>query len=57
MSKNFENCVSNKGRVRRISGPNKRFGLTGGEYVNVCFINGKMNRGEVYQKERVDIKK
>lgn len=51
MPADFEKCVKNKGRVKRISGPNKQFGLEKGEYLNVCFLENEMFRGEVHQKE------
>lgn len=52
MPKDFERCVKAGGRVRRISGPNKHFGLGPDEYLNVCFLNGEMFRGEVHKKEK-----
>jgi len=51
MPKDFDNCVKRGGRVRRISGPNKQFGLEKGEYLDICFMNGEMYRGEVKKKE------
>ena len=50
MPEAFEKCIANKGRVRRISGPNKQFGLGEGEYINVCFLENEMFRGEVHKK-------
>lgn len=47
----FESCISQGGRVRRISGPNKRFGLSKGQYLNICFRDGKMHRGHVKTKQ------
>lgn len=47
----FEKCVRNKGRVRTVSGPSKKFGLAPGEYVHICFLKGEMFRGEVKKKE------
>lgn len=46
MPKDFEDCVKGGGRVRTISGPNKRFGLAAGEFVHVCFNKSGMHRGE-----------
>ena len=46
MPAGFDRCVKKGGKVRRISGPSKRWGLRKGEYVNVCFLGGKMWRGE-----------
>ncbi len=51
MSKEFDFCVKEGGRVRRFSGPSKEHGLKKGEYVNICFSkDGKSVRGEVKQK-------
>lgn len=36
----FNKCVKGGGRVRRISGPNKKFGLKADQYVNICFPKG-----------------
>lgn len=47
MPQAFDNCVKNGGRVRRVSGPNKKNGLAKGEYVNYCFLDGKSHRGYV----------
>lgn len=41
----FDACVRNGGRVRRVSGPNKKLHLEAGEYCNVCFKGGKSFRG------------
>jgi len=50
MPKEFEDCVKRGGRVRTISGPSKTYGLKAGQYMRVCFIDGKMYRGEVKTK-------
>jgi hypothetical protein len=47
MPKSFEDCVKKGGKVRTIAGANKAFGVTKGKYVRVCFLKGKMFRGEV----------
>ena len=52
MPRAFENCIKKGGRVKRISGPNKKFGLKAGEYINVCFLNDKMYRGEKHKKKK-----
>ena len=52
MPKPFEDCVKNKGKVRRVSGPDKEHGLAKGEYVNYCVLNGKSYRGEVRKMEK-----
>ena len=36
----FNKCVKGGGRVRTITGPNKRFGLKGDEFVRICFPRG-----------------
>lgn len=53
MPKQFENCIAKKGRVRRISGPNERFGLKKGQYINICFLGKEMYRGELRTKKKV----
>ena len=55
MPADFERCVSSGGRVRAVSGPNKKFGLSKEQYVNFCFKDGKSYRGEV--KTKKDTKK
>lgn len=53
MPAGFEKCVSEGGRVRRVSGPNKEHGLKAGEYVNYCYDkSGNSFRGEVKTKEK-----
>ena len=51
MPRDYEICVRNKGRVRRVSGPAKDHGLGPDEYVNYCYIEGESFRGEVHKKE------
>jgi len=50
MPAEFENCVRKGGRVRTISGPSKKFGLSKDQYVRLCFLKGKTYRGEVRTK-------
>jgi len=57
MPHNFEVCVRNGGRVRRVSGPSKDHGLGPDEYVNYCFLENESFRGEVYKKEKQSEKK
>ena len=54
MPESFTRCVSSGGRVRTISGPRKQFGLSSGQFMRVCFKDGKMFRGEkkVNQKKK-----
>ncbi len=40
MPKEFENCVAGGGRVRTMSGPNKKFGLSKGQFRRICFPKG-----------------
>lgn len=54
---NFDKCVRNKGRVRTITGPDKKFGLEKNEYRHACFIRGEMHLGEIKQKKEQDGKK
>ncbi|MCK9520694.1 MAG: hypothetical protein M0R74_16975 [Dehalococcoidia bacterium] len=51
MPRDFEVCVKKGGKVKRIAGPNDQFGLKKGEYMNVCFINNEMFRGEKHKAE------
>ena len=51
MPSGFDRCEKMGGRVRTISGPNKRFGLKAGQYIHVCFDKkGNMHRG--YEKTK-----
>lgn len=52
MPADFEKCVSDGGRVRTVSGPDKEHGLGKGEYVKYCYKNGKSFRGEVHKKKK-----
>lgn len=52
MPKAFDDCVKGGGRVRTISGPNKKFGLGKNEYVKVCFNKSGMHRGYKHTNER-----
>ncbi|MCX7589703.1 MAG: hypothetical protein N2Z85_02065 [Patescibacteria group bacterium] len=47
MPKPFEDCVKKGGKVRTITSENRKFGLKKDEYMRVCFLNGKMYRGEI----------
>jgi len=51
MPKDFERCVKQGGRVRTVAGPSKAFGLSAGQYMHFCFLNGKSYRGEVKHKK------
>jgi len=46
MPEAFEKCKNNGGRIRTVTGPSKRFGLSAGEYKHICFLNGEMYEGE-----------
>lgn len=48
----FLKCVKDKGRVRTISGPDKKMGLKEGQFVRVCFKDGKMHRGHTESKKK-----
>lgn len=54
MPKLFEECVRRGGRVRRISYPSKKFNLKKGEYINICFLNGRMFLGEKHKIKNND---
>lgn len=52
MPKAFEKCVKEKGRVRRISGPNKKYKLKKGEYMNICWDKDNVpHHGETHKKK------
>ena len=53
MPKAFDAAVHAGGKVRTISGPDKRFGLHAGEYMHVVWHKGKMIRGDVKKKNKV----
>ena len=53
MPKAFEKCVREKGRVRRISGPNKKYKLKKGEYMNICWDKDNIpHHGETHKKKK-----
>ena len=52
MPKDFMRCVNNNGKVRTVSGENKLYGLKKGQYVHICFLKGKMFKGEIKTKEK-----
>lgn len=53
----FEKCVSEGGKVRTVSGPNKSQGLKGGQYVKFCTKDGKTHRGYVKSKSTKNVKR
>lgn len=46
MPKDFDQCVSNGGKVRTKS-------LGKGEYMHICFLNGKSYSGEVKKYKKI----
>ena len=52
MPKSFDSCVSGGGRVRTVSGPNKKMGLSKSQYCKVCFDGKGMHRGHVKTKSK-----
>ena len=46
----FERARKAGAKIRTISGPNKKFGLTEGQYMHVAILNGKLYRG--YKKRK-----
>ena len=49
MPQKFESCISKGGKVRRISGPDKRWKVPKGHWRNICFLpNGKTYPGELH---------
>jgi len=51
MPKDFNQCVSNGGRVRTVTGPNKKYGLKKGQYVHVCFDKKGQHKGHIKTKK------
>ncbi len=51
MPKGFDKCQRNGGRIRTVSGPAKAHGLSKGEYVRYCYLNGESYRGHVKKKK------
>lgn len=50
--KKFDKCVREGGRVRRISGPSKRWKVKKGEYRNICWDKKNIpHRGELHKKK------
>ena len=48
MPAGFEKCVSGGGKVRTMTGPNKKMGLSEGQFVRICISKGgNVHRGEV----------
>jgi len=57
MPAGFDKCEKEGGKMRTVSGPNKRFGLGNGEYVHICFDKkGAIHRGYP-KKGREEMKK
>lgn len=54
MPAGFDKCKANGGKIRTVSGPNKKHGLAKGEYVHYCILGKKSYRGEVHTKESWD---
>lgn len=51
MPAGFDKCRKAGGRVRTISGPDKKMGLIEGQYLHVCVDKGGgFHRGEVKSK-------
>lgn len=49
MPESFERCRKAGGKIRNVSGPQKKLGLAAGEYLPVCIKNGKTFPG--YKKK------
>ena len=52
MPESFNRCVKAGGRVRTVSGPNKKFGLSAGQFTRLCFKDGKSFKGETRINKR-----
>ena len=50
MPRAFMRCYKNGGKIRTISGPDKKHGLKAGQYVQYCTLSGWAYRGHVKQK-------
>ncbi len=51
MPADFEKCRREGGRVRTVSGPNRRLGLKEDEYMHICILGKEVHHGEVKRKE------
>lgn len=49
MPESFERCRKAGGKVRTVSGPQKKLGLSDGEYLPICIKDGKTFPG--YKKK------
>lgn len=52
MPADFDRCVASGGKVRTVSGPNKKMGIPAGSYIHICILKGVVHRGEVKKKEK-----
>jgi len=53
MPKGFDACRRKGGRIRRITGPSKRWKVPRGYYRNICFLrSGKTFKGELHKKKK-----
>jgi len=49
MPKGFISCQKRGGKIRRITGPNKRWKVPAGKWRNICFLpSGKTYKGELH---------
>ena len=46
MPADFERCRNDGGKVRTVSGPNKIYHLSKGEYRHICILHNKVHWGE-----------
>lgn len=53
MPVDFDKCKQAGGKIRTISGPNKKYGLVEGEYLHVCIKGEKITVGEKKQKKEI----
>ena len=49
MPKAFDACRSRGGRIRRFTGPDKRYGVPAGHYRNVCFLGKIAAQGHLHK--------
>ena len=52
MPKAFEDCVKKGGRVRTLTGPDKKFGLRKGQYRHICYLGKNSYMGHIKTKKK-----
>ena len=53
MPESFDKCVRNGGKVRRITGPNKKYAVPAGYYRNICIDkDGGVHLGKLHKTKK-----